>query len=81
MNQLQLNLHKVPSSDQALQNGVAWVGPQRQNLEGKLVRIQNTDFVVGIANHLTANDIALNSQRRRQLDLQLNMALTVYILN
>lgn len=81
MNQIQLNLHKAPSSNQALQNGIAWVGPQRQNLDGKTVRINNSEFIVRISNHLTANDVALNAPTRSQLGLSLYMALIVYILN
>ena len=81
MNQIHLNLHKVPSSTEAFQNGRAWLGPQRQNLDGKLVRINNSEFIVKISNQLTANDIALNSSTRTELGLQLDMALTLQILN
>jgi hypothetical protein len=80
MNHIQLNLQKVPTLDQADEERTAWVGIQRQNLESKIVRIQNTDFIVRIAKQLTANDIALNAPTRSDLNLSIGMALNVELL-
>ena len=78
---LRLNLHKVPSSADALEEGVAWVGPQHKGLEGKMVRIQETIFVVKLSNQLTAGDVALNFETRKTLNAPLGMAITMHILD
>lgn len=72
-------VHKVPTSAQAAENGIAWIGHQHAHLATRNVSILNYTFTLKCCDYLTTNDIALNAEARRVLNVSIEEVVNVHL--
>jgi hypothetical protein len=72
-----LFVRKVHSHAQGQEEGIAWVGTQRENLAGRSVLILGERFEIKTSKFLTASEVALNAEARDKLNLPVGTAVAL----